>query len=57
MLAAGLYREPYLLVSGLYVVGIFMFYYFFRGKEEELKKLQEAEVIIEDRLEGELDVT
>jgi MFS family permease len=57
MLAAGLYREPYLLVSGLYVVGIFMFYYFFRGKEEELKRLQEAEVVIEDRLEEELDIT
>ncbi|MHA2142292.1 MAG: MFS transporter [Candidatus Thorarchaeota archaeon] len=57
MLAAGLYREPYLLVSGLYIVGIFMFYYFFKGKEEELKRLQEAEVIIEQRPEEELDVT
>ncbi|MHA2207951.1 MAG: MFS transporter [Candidatus Thorarchaeota archaeon] len=57
MLAAGLYREPYLLVSGLYIVGIFMFYYFFRNKEEEFKRLREAEVIIGDQLEEEFDIT
>ncbi len=57
MLAAGLYREPYLLVSGLYIVGIFMFYYFFKGKEEELKQIREAEVIVEPPIEEELDIT
>ncbi|MFW9965851.1 MAG: MFS transporter [Candidatus Thorarchaeota archaeon] len=57
MLAAGLYREPYLLVSGLYIIGIFMFYYFFRGKEDEFKKIQDAEVVIEEPPEEELDIT
>jgi MFS family permease len=57
MLAAGLYREPYLLVSGLYIVGIFMFYYFFRGKEDDFKKIQEAELVIQEPPEEELDIT
>jgi len=57
MLAAGLYREPYLLVSGLYIVGIFMFYHFFRGKEDEFKKIREAELVIEEPPEEELDIT
>lgn len=57
MLAAGLYREPYLLVSGIYVVGILLFYFFFRGKEEEFKRIREAEVVIEEPSEEELDIT
>ncbi len=57
MLAAGLYREPYLLVSGLYIVGIIMFYYFFSRTEEEMKRLREAEVVVEQRVEEGLDIT
>ena len=51
MLAAGLYREPYMLVSGLYIVGIALFYIFFKKKEKELALLKAADLEIERELE------
>lgn len=50
LLAAGLYRLPYLLVSGLYMLAVVLFYYFFKSKEAELeamKGLQEGQLVIE----------
>jgi len=57
LLALGLYRLPYLLVSGLYVLGILFFFGFFRNKEAEQKLLQEVELSIEDEPEDAIDVT
>ena len=57
MLAAGLYREPYMLVSGLYIVGIALFYIFFKKKEKELALLKAADLEIERELEIEIDAT
>jgi MFS family permease len=57
MLAAGLYREPYMLVSGLYIVGIALFYIFFKSKEKELELLKEAALEMEDGTELDLDAT
>ena len=50
LLAAGLYRLPYLLVSGLYVLAVILFYVFFKSKEAELaaiQAVQEGQVVIE----------
>lgn len=60
LLAAGLYRLPYLLVSGLYVLSVVMFYFFFRGKETELASIaaiQEQPLNIEIVEEEETDIT
>ncbi len=45
LLAAGLYRVPYLLVSGLYVLSVVLFYSFFKQKESEMQALREAEAV------------
>ena len=50
LLAAGLYRLPYLLVSGLYLLAVIMFYVFFKNKEGELeayRAISEGQVSIE----------
>jgi MFS family permease len=47
LLAAGYYRLPYILVSGLYMLSIVLFYAFFKKKEEELKLMREAQVLVE----------
>jgi MFS family permease len=60
LLAAGLYRLPYLLVSGLYVLSVVMFYYFFKGKETELaliEAIKEQPVTIEIMDKEETDIT
>jgi len=60
LLAAGLYRVPYILVSGLYILAIFLFYYFFKSKEVELKAIraaQEGQLVIEIIEEDDIDVT
>lgn len=57
LLALGLYRLPYVLVSGLYVLGISFFFGFFRSKEEEQKLLKEVALTIEEAPEGSIDVT
>ena len=57
LLFLGLYRLPYLLVSGLYVLGIVLFFGFFRKKEDEIDLLQDVEMIIESEPEEPFDVT
>jgi MFS family permease len=57
LLAAGYYRLPYILVSGLYILSIFLFYAFFKKKEEELKLMKEAEVLVEAEEERLPDAT
>jgi MFS family permease len=47
LLAAGYYRLPYILVSGLYILSIVLFYAFFKKKEEEMKLMREAQVLVE----------
>ncbi|MFX0108904.1 MAG: MFS transporter [Candidatus Hodarchaeota archaeon] len=55
LLALNLYRLPYVLVSGLYVLGIALFYVFFKDTEQELQARKEAEVVLEH--DEELDFT
>jgi MFS family permease len=57
LLALGLYRLPYVLVSGLYVLGISFFFGFFRNKEEEQRLLKEVALTVEDKPETAIDVT
>jgi MFS family permease len=57
LLAAGLYRVPYLLVSGLYVLSVVLFYSFFKQKESEMQALREAEVVQEAKPEESEGVT
>jgi hypothetical protein len=57
LLALGLYRLPYLLVSGLYVLGIILFYGFFRRSESERQLLQMIELELADEPEEPFDVT
>jgi MFS family permease len=57
LLSLGLYRLPYLLVSGLYVLGILFFFGFFRFKDKEQKFLQEIAVSHENEPEDSLDIT
>jgi MFS family permease len=57
LLALGLYRLPYLLVSGLYVLSIILFFVFFKNKEVELILLKDAELSLEPRPETSIDVT
>ncbi|RLI59409.1 MAG: hypothetical protein DRO93_08460 [Candidatus Thorarchaeota archaeon] len=44
LLAQGLYRLPYVLVSGLYLLAVAEFYVFFRRKEDEIQKIRSATV-------------
>ncbi|MFW9794765.1 MAG: MFS transporter, partial [Candidatus Thorarchaeota archaeon] len=57
LLALGLYRLPYLLVSGLYVIGISFFYGFFRNTEQEQRLLREIALTIEEASEESIDIT
>lgn len=57
LLAAGLYRVPYLLVSGLYMLSVVLFYSFFKQKESEMQALREAEVVQEAKPEESEGVT
>ncbi|MFX1367096.1 MAG: MFS transporter [Promethearchaeota archaeon] len=57
LLAAGLYRLPYILVAGLYVLGIVLFYSFFKNKEKEIEALKRADVIRERAPEDTIDIT
>lgn len=60
LLAAGLYRLPYLLVSGLYVLSVVMFYFFFKGRETEfasIAAIQEQPLNIEIVDQEETDIT
>ncbi len=56
LLAAGLYRLPYILVSGLYILSVILFYGFFRNQEisDQLKTL---EILIEESDEDEFEIT
>jgi MFS family permease len=45
LLAQKLYRVPYLLVSGLYMLAVIMFFGFFKEKERQMKALREAHVV------------
>ena len=57
LLALGLYRVPYVLVSGLYVVGIAFFFGFFRNEEKQKQLLREAELTLEESPERSIDIT
>lgn len=57
LLARGLYRVPYLLVSGLYLLGVLFFYTFFRGKEKELSAMRKAKIKREKEAPEAPDVT
>ena len=57
LLALGLYRLPYLLVSGLYLFGIFLFYGFFRNTEHERERFQEIKIEIADEPVEPFDIT
>jgi MFS family permease len=57
LLAAGLYRLPYVLVAGLYVLGIVLFYSFFKNKEKEIESLKQADVTREREPEEVVDIT
>jgi hypothetical protein len=53
----GLYRLPYLLVSGLYILGIILFYGFFRKSEHSMKQIAEIELTLVDDSVEPFDVT
>ncbi|MFW9787763.1 MAG: MFS transporter, partial [Candidatus Thorarchaeota archaeon] len=57
LLALGLYRLPYVLVSGLYVLGITLFYGFFRNKERDIEWRKEVSLSLEEEPESAIDVT
>ncbi len=57
LLAAGFYRVPYILVSGLYVASVIMFYIFFKTKEKELDRLRKMEVVVEPSEEERIEAT
>ncbi|TXT56068.1 MAG: conserved membrane protein of unknown function [Candidatus Thorarchaeota archaeon] len=57
MLALGLYRLPYLVVSGLYVLGIILFYAFFKNKEQEIDQLRELEIVRTHEEDEAIDIT
>ncbi|MHA1907031.1 MAG: MFS transporter [Candidatus Thorarchaeota archaeon] len=56
LLAAGLYRLPYILVSGLYILSVILFYGFFRHKVLELE-VPQLEIVLEDEDEGNFEIT
>ncbi len=45
LLAQKMYRLPYLLVSGLYLLAVILFYGFFKNKERQMRALREAQVV------------
>ncbi len=49
LLAMGAYRLPYLLVAGLYVLAVVMFYSFFRRHEQLLHALRTAETVFDEK--------
>jgi MFS family permease len=55
-LAAGLYKEPYLLVSGLYVLAVVMFYYFFKNKEQEIEAVAKVKVTLAEETKATSDI-
>jgi hypothetical protein len=57
LLALGLYRLSYLLVSGLYALGIVFFYGFFRNTEHEHRLFREVTRTVEEAPEESMDVT
>ncbi|MGY5858138.1 MAG: MFS transporter [Candidatus Thorarchaeota archaeon] len=57
LLALGLYRLPYLLVSGLYLLGIILFYGFFRKSESEREVIREIQLTVADEPDEPFDVT
>jgi MFS family permease len=57
LLALGLYRLPYLLVSGLYLLGIFLFYGFFRKTENEMELIKQVELVAASEDEKLFDAT
>lgn len=57
MLAQSMYSEPYLIVSGLYILSIIMFFNFFRRTEHELEELRSADIIVEEDEELGFEVT
>ncbi|MFO7836979.1 MAG: MFS transporter [Candidatus Thorarchaeota archaeon] len=57
LLAKGLYRIPYVLVSVLYMLGVILFYNFFRGKEDELKTMRKAKIQRDEKAPKTPDVT
>ncbi len=57
LLAAGYYRLPYILVSGLYILSIMFFYAFFKQKEAEMQLLKKAELVVEAEEERVPDAT
>ena len=57
LLALGLYRLPYLLVSGLYILGIVLFFGFFRNSEHQREQFSEIELEIADEPIEPFDVT
>lgn len=56
-LAMGMYRTPYFVVAGLYVLSVIMFLSFFRNKEKELRLLKKAELSIEPEPEEPFEIT
>ncbi len=56
LLAQGLYRLPYILVSGLYLLSVIMFYLFFNDMERQTESLSEVE-IVEEVGDEEIDFT
>ncbi|MHA1576442.1 MAG: MFS transporter [Candidatus Thorarchaeota archaeon] len=48
LLAMGLYRLPYVLVSALYVLSVILFYSFFKNKEQEMKLRKETKVVVDE---------
>ncbi|MBE0525534.1 MAG: MFS transporter, partial [Candidatus Thorarchaeota archaeon] len=57
LLALGFYRLPYLLVSGLYLLGIILFFGFFRKTESEMEVNREIELTITDEPVESFDAT
>lgn len=57
LLAMGLYRIPYFLVAGLYVLAIILFYTFFKNKEREIQIRKEVELITPKKVEHAPDIT
>ncbi len=57
LLAAGYYREPYLLVSGLYIIAVIMLYLFFRNKEKEIESRKDIELVRAKKPKESADIT
>jgi len=57
LLSLGLYRLPYLLVSGLYLLGVLLFYAFFKNKEREIEAMRKARIECEEKPSETPDIT